>query len=259
MKHVLQITEEFQSSNFGQISIREAVFIARDVMKKKKFVYIFKKVRNFDEEDTKRVFREGWITTADKPSYYSSIGSVDKARPVGAFMETLYSKEGERKKPTRPDTRFWSLWYTFNLMFGDAGLTVVKSRVVVDDKDMMYTLINRWEDILAKADGRPMITVLGEYSMSEMDLLQNMSDLDLDNEIYKLKGLLEKDAPYLYFEDSPNYILAKGMTGRVKTARSRLEMRVAFWTEKRRTNEGLMELAKIYSLTTDKWVPLDKS
>jgi hypothetical protein len=257
MKSELQIVEEFQSSNFGQMSIREAVFIAHDVMKKKKFVYIFKKVRNFDEQANKRIFREGWITTPDDPSYYSTIGSVDVARPVGAFMETLYSKQGERKRPTRPNTRFWSLWYTFNLMFGDAGLVITDSRVQVTDKDHMYKLIRRWENILSKADGRPMITVLGEYTMAEMDKLENMSDVDLDTEIYKLKGLLDVNSPYTHFEDTPEYILTKGMQGRIKAAQSRLEMRLAFWSEKRRTNEGILTLAKIYSLTTDKWVPVD--
>lgn len=262
MKHRLQILEEFQSSSWGQIMIREAISIASDCISDDMFVYIFKKVKDIGRDEGRKVFIEGWTVTDEEPTYYSSIGSTDEPRSVGQFMETLYSKQGERKRPTQPDTRFWSLWYTFNLMFEGTGLVIKDGRVTVTDKEYMDKLILDWTEVLSKADGRPMILVLGEYSMEEMDSINNFTANELEYHLDKVKDLLDGNAGDI-FDNTNSDILTKGMDGKVKSAKNRLLMRYNFWKGllnlklfwKDGEHEDALSLAKTYSITTDKWKP----
>ena len=253
MKNELHIVEEFQSSPWGQICIREAICIAREILKKKKFVYLFKKVRSFGNDGDSKIFREGWAITDNRPGYYHSIGSFDKAHQVGYRMDTLYSKEGERKVPKQLQTNYWSLWYKFELMFGEAGLRHQDGRITVDDKAMMGRLIEEWDDVLSKADGRPMITVLAEYTKDELDRIHRLSNHELDYEIRSLDMYITGEAGKT-FEVNKTPILAKGMNGPVKAAKIRLGMRRDFWIRWRGVRGDILTLAKEYSVTTDKWV-----
>ena len=253
MKHELHIVEEFQSSPWGQICVREALYVAREMMKKKKFVYLFKKVRSFGSEEEGSVFREGWAITDQRPGYYHSIGSLNSAHEVGYKMTTLYSKKGERKVPIDLETNYWSIWHKFNLMFGDAGLMHNAGRVTVKDKDLMGKLIAQWEDILTNADGRPMVSVLAEYTKDDIDRLTAMTEREIEYEVRTIDYMIAGDCSKNF--DTENLpILAKGMDGIVNAARIRLGMRRDFWLRWNKVRGDILELAKEYSVTTDKWV-----
>ncbi len=252
MKHELHIVEEFQSSPWGQICIREALNIAREILKKKKYVYLFKKVRSFDDEGDGTVFREGWTITDNRAGYYHSIGSFDKSHEVGFRMGTLYSKEGERKVPIDLPTNYWSIWYKFDLMFHEAGFIQTNGRITVKDKHLMGKLIDGWEDALIKADGRPMLAVLAEYSKYELDAISTMTDREVEYEIRTIDFLIGGDGSK-YFDEDNLPILAKGMSGIVKAAKIRLGMRREFWLRYAAVRGDIVGLAKEYSVTTDKW------
>ena len=261
----LQILERFQCSQWEHTSIREAISIAKDLTEDK-FVYVFKKESGTheDEETQTRTFTDGWRVSSVKPSYYHTIGSSDKPMTLEDLIVTVISRSGpgwkEPKETFTPTTRFWSLWHTFSIMFGGAvgvsrghGESDTKTgQVYIKDKRLLFTLITKWTNLLSRADGRPMITILGLYTGEQLDKILNTTREELDKEIGILQEYIDGTKGKT-FEESPVSLLALGLSGRTRIAITRLEMRKAFWIEWNRTREDVFSLAKSYSITTTAW------
>lgn len=251
MNNELAIVEEFQSSQWGQISVREALSIAEDVLNEEKYVYVFKKSTNVGKDGNKKTYTEGWKVIEAAPNYYHSIGSMDRELEVGYFLKTLFSKQGEKKIPYDLPTNYWSLWFRFQQMFASAGITVLDGEVDVTDEVHMQELIDEWKAILATADGRPMITVLAEYTKEELDTIASWDDNQMGLELAELNSLVDCTTG-LKFKGTET-LLVKSMTGKVKSCKSRLAMRRGFWELWRDQRGDMLELAKTYSVITDKW------
>ena len=252
MKNELAIIEEFQSSQWGQISIREALCIAQDVLNENKYVYVFKKDNDVFEEKGKKVYVEGWSVIGGNPNYYHSIGSMDTRLEVGYFIKTMESKQGEEKKSITLPTNYWSLWYRFNRMFDEAELHIVEGRVITSSPKKLQGLIEGWEKVLASADGSPMIPVIAEYTQEELTTIVNWSPKQLQAELDKLKELINTKVS-TSFTQGESSLLTKGMDGRVKACKSRLSMRRNFWKKWSEQRGDIVQLAKTYSVTTDRW------
>lgn len=265
MNNELQILERFQCSQWEHTSIREAIAIAKDLTEDIN-VYVFKK-ESFTEESedrTVRTFKDGWRVSEVKPSYYHAIGSSKEPLTKDNLMVTVVSRSGpgwkEPKETFSVTTRFWSLWHTFSIMFGGAvavsqgahAHSLPKGSVYIKDKAYLFRLIRQWSDLLSRADGRPMITILGLFTGEQLDGIVRSTKEGFQKEIDALQEYIDGERGKA-FEGSELSLLAVGLTGRVRIAITRLEMRKAFWVEWNRTREDVFSLAKTYSLTTTSW------
>ena len=244
----LHILEELQSSQWGHVSIREALALGRELLEGSHTVHVFKRKTNRFHEDNRAVFEEGWKVTDEAPGFYHCIGSSAEQLPLEHFMKTLSSTAGRKRINIPHTTRYWSLYYIFSTMF-QGGHNHVGGEVIMTDRELIEQTVNFWEETLANADGRPMLNVLGEYTLDELHMLSEMEAEEFVYHLLKLNQLIKdgKDEELLK-ELQGKCILLKGLEGKYRAVINRLTMRVGFWSKYAETGDDFFTLAKTYTL-----------